>query len=68
MSGGRTQFLLSALLVGLEDPITRETLGGMIELNPQSVICLDHAFSGNDQLKTNVVLEMKSHDIKFQTV
>jgi adenine-specific DNA-methyltransferase len=31
------------------------------------VICLDIAFTGNDQLKTNIVLEMKSHGIEFHT-
>jgi hypothetical protein len=27
----------------------------------------DVAFAGNDQLKTNIVLEMKSHGIEFHT-
>jgi adenine-specific DNA-methyltransferase len=40
----------------------------MIERKPQQVLCLDNAFKGNDQLKTNTVLEMQSHDIKFHTV
>jgi adenine-specific DNA-methyltransferase len=31
------------------------------------VICLDIAFAGNDQLKANTVLEMKSHGIEFHT-
>jgi cation diffusion facilitator CzcD-associated flavoprotein CzcO len=34
---------------------------------PVQVICLDHAFQGNDQLKTNIVLEMESRDIQFRT-
>ncbi len=29
---------------------------------------LDTAFGGNDQLKTNTVLEMKSHGVEFRTV
>jgi adenine-specific DNA-methyltransferase len=32
------------------------------------VLCLDVGFHGNDELKTNTVLEMKSHGIQFQTV
>jgi adenine-specific DNA-methyltransferase len=34
---------------------------------PKGVICLDIAFAGNDQLKANIVLEMKSHGIEFHT-
>jgi len=56
------------LLICLEEKIAAETLRGMITLGPQMVLCLDHAFAGNDQLKVNIVLEMRSHDIKFQTV
>ncbi len=56
------------LLICLEDEITQETLRGMIELKPEMVLCLDNAFKGNDQLKTNIVLEMESHEIKFHTV
>lgn len=56
------------LLICLANPITQECLRGMIALNPQRVICLDPAFKGNDQLKTNTVLEMKSHGITFRTV
>jgi len=56
------------LFICLANPITQECLRGMVELEPQRVICLDAAFGGNDQLKTNTVLEMKSHAIKFRTV
>jgi adenine-specific DNA-methyltransferase len=56
------------LLICLVDPITVETLRGMIDEAPQRIICLDVAFRGNDQLKTNVVLEMRSHNVEFHTV
>ncbi len=56
------------LFVCLANPITQECLRGMAELQPQRVICLDSAFGGNDQLKTNTVLEMKSLGIEFRTV
>ncbi len=56
------------LFICLANPITQECLRGMVELNPERVICLDAAFGGNDQLKTNTVIEMKSHGIEFRTV
>ena len=56
------------LIVCLARPVTLEALREIIALNPQRVLCLDVAFSGNDQLKTNIVLEMKSHGIEFRTV
>jgi len=56
------------LIICLARPITQETLREIIALNPHRVLCLDVAFAGNDQLKTNVALEMKSHGIEFRTV
>lgn len=56
------------LIVCLARPISQEALREIIALNPQRVLCLDVAFAGNDQLKTNIVLEMKSHAIEFRTV
>lgn len=56
------------LLICLTNPITQECLRGMIGLQPQRIVCLDPAFQGNDQLKTNTVLEMKTHGIEFRTV
>jgi len=55
------------VVICLERKITQETLRGMMALKPKGVICLDIAFAGNDQLKTNTVLEMKSHGIEFHT-
>lgn len=56
------------LAISLAKALSQECLRGIIELSPQRVICLDAAFGGNDQLKTNTVLEMKSHGIEFRTV
>jgi adenine-specific DNA-methyltransferase len=56
-----------ALAICLERKLTLETLRGIIARKPKGVICLDIAFAGNDQLKTNIVLEMKSHGIEFHT-
>ena len=55
------------LAICLERPITQETLRGLVERKPKGVICLDIAFAGNDQLKANTVLEMKSLGIEFHT-
>jgi len=55
------------LVICLERKLTQETLRGIIARKPRGVICLDIAFAGNDQLKTNIVLEMKSHGIEFHT-
>lgn len=56
------------LIVCLANPISQEGLRAVVELRPERLICLDIAFGGNDQLKTNTVLEMKSHGIEFRTV
>ena len=55
------------LAICLERKLTPETLRGIMARKPKGVICLDIAFSGNDQLKTNTVLEMKSQAIEFHT-
>ena len=57
-----------SLVICLEDRVTRELLRAIVELKPRRVLCLDHAFGENDQLKTNTVLEMKGREIVFQTV
>jgi adenine-specific DNA-methyltransferase len=56
------------LLICLVEHLDQDTLRAMIARNPQSVLCLDVAFDGNDALKTNIVLEAKSHSIIFRTV
>ncbi len=56
------------LLICLENPITQAALRGMMAKAPQQILCLDAAFRGNDPLKTNTVLEARSHGITFRTV
>lgn len=56
------------MAICLANPVSQDCLRGIVELGPQRVICLDAAFGGNDQLKTNTVLEMRSHGIEFRTV
>ena len=56
------------LLICLEHKVTLDCLRKLIELDPERVVCLDVAFKGNDQLKTNLLLEMRSHGIEFRTL
>ena len=55
------------LLICLARELTRETLRAMIDLKPQSVLCLDVGFKGRDALKVNAQLEFQSHGIQFRT-
>lgn len=48
-----------------------ESAGGDSSLDhprPRRVICLDSLFAGNDQLKTNTVLQMKDAGVEFKTI
>jgi adenine-specific DNA-methyltransferase len=56
------------LAICLSRHLNPEVLRGIIATVPKRVLCMDVAFGGSDQLKTNTVLEMQSHGIQFQTV
>ena len=53
-----------ALLICLAEKITKELIDKIIEANPQQFICLDSAFDGNDQLKSNTVLTFAAHNMQ----
>jgi adenine-specific DNA-methyltransferase len=55
------------LVICLAREVTPEALRAMIALQPQSVLCLDIGFKGNDALKVNAQLECQSHGIQFRT-
>jgi len=58
-----------AMLICLDLQLTHEAIKGIADLKPERVVCLDEGFAGNDQLKTNAVLIMKSKGVtKFQTI
>ncbi|WP_417842135.1 site-specific DNA-methyltransferase [Terasakiella sp.] len=63
-----------ALLICLEKEITSDLIDAMAEADPFQVICLDEAFQGNDQLKTNAVQTFAARaaaqesEIVFRTV
>ena len=73
---GKTVFSVSegALLICLEDEITRELIDAVAEAEPFQFICLDRGFQGNDQLKANAVQTFKARaesqesEIVFKTV
>jgi adenine-specific DNA-methyltransferase len=56
------------LLIYLNKSVTHSLLHEMLARKPEQLLCLDAAFAGDDALKTNVVLEAKSHGVVFHTV
>ena len=54
---GKTVFSVAegALLICLENEITRELIDAVAEAEPTQFICLDRGFQCNDQLKANAV-------------
>lgn len=56
-----------ALYICLANPITQDTLTAVAEAKPERFICLDVAFNGKDELKTNTVLQMRNAGIAFHT-
>lgn len=75
---GKTVFSIAdgALLICLEDKITRELIDEVAKAEPMQFICLDKGFRGNDQLKANTVQTFaarnqgrdKAEQIVFRTV
>ena len=55
-------------LVLLLEKATKEIIDSVITETPIKVIALDKLFKGNDQLKTNTVLQMKDAGIEFKTI
>jgi adenine-specific DNA-methyltransferase len=55
------------LIIAL-DKIDEKIIENIIATQPQKVITLDNLFAGNDQLKTNTVLQMKDAGIDFKTI
>lgn len=55
-------------LMLLLEKATQEIIDSIITEKPIKVIALDKLFKGNDQLKTNTVLQMKDAGIEFKTI
>lgn len=55
------------LIIALAE-MNQKIIDTIIKAQPQKVITLDNLFAGNDQLKTNTVLQMKDAGIDFKTI
>lgn len=55
-------------LVFMLEKATQEIIDSVIKAKPLKVVALDKLFKGNDQLKTNTVLQMKDAGIEFKTI
>lgn len=55
-------------LIIILEKATQEIVEVVIAEKPLKVIALDKLFKGNDQLKTNTVLQMKDAEIEFKTI
>jgi len=66
----KTYFLVDGgkLAISLEDKISQALVDAILVEKPEKVICLDKAFGGNDQLKTNTLLQMESAKIDFKII
>lgn len=47
---------------------TQEVVDCVFAERPDKVIALDRLFKGNDQLKTNIALQMRDAGIEFKTI
>ena len=55
-------------LILMLESATQETVDAVLAAQPEKVVALDRLFEGNDQLKTNTVLQMKDAGITFITI
>lgn len=65
-----TYFKLSGgkLVLCIEQGMTEELADKVLAEKPEKFICLDKAFGGNDQLKTNVLLQMEQAGVDFLVI
>lgn len=65
-----TYFKLSGgkLVVCIEQGMTEGLADKVLAEKPEKFICLDKAFGGNDQLKTNVLLQMEQAGVDFLVI
>ena len=50
------------------EELPQEVVDAVLAEHPQKVIALDNLFEGNDQLKTNTVLQMRDAGVEFRTI
>ncbi|MFN3942736.1 MAG: site-specific DNA-methyltransferase [Flavobacterium sp.] len=55
-------------MVLILEKVSQEIITEVMREHPKKVIALDKLFKGNDQLKTNTVLQMKDAGVEFKTI
>lgn len=66
---GKQYFIVEgSLIICLEEEITEKLVEKILAERPNKVLCLDRAFAGNDQLKTNTALQMEAEKIEFKVI
>ena len=55
-------------LILMLESATQDVVNSVLAEHPDKVIALDRLFEGNDQLKTNTVLQMRDAGIEFKTI
>lgn len=55
-------------LILLLEKAEQKIIDKIISIKPKKVVALDKLFKGNDQLKTNTVLQMKDAGVEFKTI
>ncbi|MCR9015829.1 site-specific DNA-methyltransferase [Aquiflexum gelatinilyticum] len=55
-------------LILILEKVNQDILDEVLTLKPIKVIALDRLFKGNDQLKTNAVLQMRDAGVEFKTI
>ncbi len=56
------------LIICLEEEIDQGLVDTILKDKPEKIILLDKSFKGNDQLKTNTLLQMESSRIDFKVI
>ena len=67
---GKQYFVINGgnLIICLADKITKPLIEKITKTKPEKFICLDRAFGGNDQLKTNTALQLEAENIEFKVI
>lgn len=55
-------------LIFMLEKASQEIVDSVLKEKPLKVVALDKLFKGNDQLKTNTVLQMKDAGVEFKTI
>lgn len=55
-------------IICLAEKVDKKLVEQILNERPHVVVCLDTAFNGNDELKTNTALQTKAKDIEFKVV